>query len=183
MITVNKCAFIGHRKINITNVLKIALKNLIEELIINKNVTTFLFGTKSQFNNLCYEIVTELKDKYKNIKRIVYSCKNECCLLETDKEKYNSFLHSIISINKCYYFDEEISPHELFKAGKASYIERNKIMIDNSNYCIFYFDYNYVLNNVPYSNFENKRKNSGTKLAYEYAIKKNKVVYNLANKL
>ena len=45
------------------------IKNEVEKLIINENVQTFLFGSKSQFDDLCYEIVSELKVKYERVKR------------------------------------------------------------------------------------------------------------------
>ena len=57
------CCFIGHRKIYLTKELEEKTKNVIENLIINKEVTTFLFGSKSEFDSLCHKIVTDLKDK------------------------------------------------------------------------------------------------------------------------
>ena len=70
------CSFFGHRKIDITENLKQNVKHVVENLIVNHNVTTFLFGSRSEF---------------------------------------------------C----------------KASYVERNQAMINNSNYCVFYYDENY----------------------------------------
>ncbi len=46
------------------------------------------------------------------------------------------------------------------------------IQIDKSDYCIFYYNHNYVL--------ENNAK-SGTKISYEYAVKRNKHIINLYN--
>lgn len=66
----NTCCFIGHREIEETEELKAALKNIIEVLITLEGVDTFLFGSKSRFNNLCYHQVTSLKTKYPHIKRI-----------------------------------------------------------------------------------------------------------------
>ena len=60
----NTCCFIGHRKINETEELKQKLTEVIENLIVNENVDTFLFGSKSEFNDLCRYTVTELKKKY-----------------------------------------------------------------------------------------------------------------------
>ena len=57
-------------------------------------------------------------------------------------------------------------------------------MIDNSNYCIFYYNENYI----PILKRQAKNhalspigRNSGTKIAYEYAIKKKKLIINLFN--
>ena len=55
------CSFIGHRKIDESEELKQRLINVIEDLIVNHNVFTFLFGSRSEFNDLCHEIVTNLK--------------------------------------------------------------------------------------------------------------------------
>ncbi len=55
----NTCCFIGHRTINETEELKTKLNDIIEKLIVESNVDTFLFGSKSQFNSLCLELVTK----------------------------------------------------------------------------------------------------------------------------
>ena len=59
-IKTNTCCFIGHRTIDETEELKSRLKEIIEKLIIDEKVDTFLFGSKSRFNSLCREIVTEI---------------------------------------------------------------------------------------------------------------------------
>ena len=43
-------------------------------------------------------------------------------------------------------------------------------MINNSDFCVFYYNKNYV----PLT-----KTNSGTKTAYEYALRKNKNVFNV----
>lgn len=55
------CCFVGHRKIEVTNELKQNLRSIIESMITEYNVNNFLFGTRSEFNDLCLEIVTDLK--------------------------------------------------------------------------------------------------------------------------
>lgn len=52
------CCFIGHREITETKGLRDKLYRIIEKLIADENVDTFLFGSKSRFNSLCYELVT-----------------------------------------------------------------------------------------------------------------------------
>lgn len=64
------CCFIGHRTINKSSELRENLLNIIEDLIINKRVNTFMFGSKSKFDDYCYELVSELKTKYSHIKRV-----------------------------------------------------------------------------------------------------------------
>ena len=70
MIDIHKsCSFLGHRKVNLSNEQISKLKYIIEDLIINQGVTDFLFGSRSEFINLCYDIVTELKGKYSHVLR------------------------------------------------------------------------------------------------------------------
>ena len=177
-----KCCFIGHRKIEKNDELKNKLKCVIEDLIVNKNVTTFLFGSKSEFDSLCHSIVCDLKEKYPNIKRVSYTCGSESCILERERERWEK-IHSNFFRQKinllC--FDEEVEHKTKYYAGKAGYIERNNAMIDDSNYCIFYYDDNYL----PPERKHSKRcvltyqPNSGTKLAFDYAMKTNKIVINV----
>lgn len=55
------CSFFGHKKIEITEKLKERVKNFIERLIVKDNYTIFLFGGFSEFDYMCYKIVSELK--------------------------------------------------------------------------------------------------------------------------
>ena len=66
----NTCCFFGHRKIEDSSELRTKLYDTIEKLIVNENIATFLFGSKSEFDALCHEAVTELKEKYPHIKRV-----------------------------------------------------------------------------------------------------------------
>ena len=70
MMCKNTCCFFGHRTINETEGLRTKLIEIIEKLIKDEKVDTFLFGSKSRFNSLCFEIVTEIKEKYPHIKRV-----------------------------------------------------------------------------------------------------------------
>ena len=88
------CSFFGHRKLNISDSLIKKTILTIEDLIVNKGVLYFLFGSRSEFDSLCHKIVTELKIKYPNIKRIAYTCKNETCILAKKKEvSENEFVY------------------------------------------------------------------------------------------
>ena len=68
--TSHSCCFFGHRKINETPELIERLTNEIEVLITEKEVDTFYFGSKSEFNSLCHKVVSDLKEKYPHIKRV-----------------------------------------------------------------------------------------------------------------
>ena len=171
MLKHKTCSFFGHRKININNKLKQRIKDCVENLIINNNIETFLFGSKSDFNDLCHNVVSELRKKYPNIKRICYTCKSEGFILETEREErekiYSRFLNQEVHLLG---FEEEFEHKTKFNAGRASYIERNQAMIDDSDCCVFYYNENYT---PP------TKTNSGTKIAYKYALKKNKHIINL----
>ena len=119
------CCFLGHRKIKETDELKSKLYNEIETLITYKKVHTFLFGSKSQFDDLCYKIVTELKEKYQHIKRIYVRAE-----FPYIDDSYKNYL--LESYEDTYY------PSKMIDAGKAAYVERNYEMINNSRYCICY---------------------------------------------
>ena len=152
----NTCCFFGHRNINETEELKSKLIEVIKKLIVDEKVDTFLFGSKSRFNSLCLELVTEIKEKYPHIKRVYVRAE-----YPDINEQYTNYL--LESYEGTYY------PEKILGSGRAAYVERNYEMIDNSNYCIVYYDENY--NPV-------KRK-SGTRLAYEYATKQGLGIINM----
>ena len=107
------CCFIGHRNIVETEELKNKLISVIENLIENKKADTFLFGSKSNFDDLCYDVVTLLKQqKYPHIKRIYVRA--EFPYINDD---YKAFL--LQSYEDTYY------PEKMINAGKAAYVERN----------------------------------------------------------
>ena len=163
-----KACFIGHRNILKSEELNNSLKETIITLI-NKGVTVFLFGSMSEFDNLTLELVTELKIKYPFIKRVYVRSNYQ--FIDTS---YESYLHK--------FYDETYFPIKLTNAGKYSYVERNYEMIDKSTYCIFYYNENYVpeLKREPkHSMLPPSRRKSGTKVAYEYAIKKKKQIINI----
>ena len=147
------CCFFGHRTINETEELKSKLYEIIEKLIVDENVDTFLLGSKSQFNSLCLELVTEIKEKYPHIKRVYVRAE-----YPDINEQYTNYL--LESFEDTYY------PEHIIGSGRAAYVERNYEMINKSHYCIVYYDE---------SNFPTTRK-SGTKIALDYAIKKQKYI-------
>ena len=152
----NTCCFIGHRTIKETEELKSKLNEIIEKLIVDENVNTFLFGSKSRFNSLCQEIVTKIKEKYPHIKRIYVRAEYPYIC-----EHYKKYL--LENYEDTYY------PEKIMNSGRAAYVERNYEMIDNSHFCIVYYDEF----NVPTTG------KSGTRLALDYAIKKHKHIITL----
>ena len=147
------CCFIGHRKIEETSELRTELYEIIERLITDENVDTFLFGSKSQFNELCRDIVTKIKEKYPQIKRIYVRAEYP----NIDNYYKNYLLES---------YEDTYYPNKIIGAGKATYVERNCEMINNSRFCIVYYDELHV---------PTKRK-SGTEIALGYAVKHKKEI-------
>lgn len=143
----NTCCFFGHRTINETEELKAKLYKTIESLVVNENVDTFLFGSKSHFNSLCLELVTKLKEEYPHIKRIYVRAE-----FPVISDEYKAYL--LKNYEDTYY------PENLIGAGKAVYVERNIEMINRSLFCIVYYDES----NTPTTG------KSGTKIALDYAI-------------
>ena len=180
--TMHVCSFIGHRKIENIDSIKEKLKQIITHLITYHNVDTFLFGSRSDFNAICHLVVNELKLTYPQIKRIAYTCTHETCNLERDKKELQKLFcllprHS----NQWLYVDEEVKYKTKFTSGKASYILRNKAMIDNSGYCVFFFDTNYNVTIRKSSNNSYQKTKSGTQIAYQYAKQKKKHIINIAD--
>ncbi|MBQ4145129.1 MAG: DUF1273 family protein [Clostridia bacterium] len=162
------CCFFGHRKIEQTPELIKRLTKEIESLIVHKSVDTFYFGNKSEFNSLCYKIVTCLKEKYPHIKRIYV----RAAYPYISDEYKNYLLES---------YEDTYFPDGIENAGKASYVERNYNMIDKSQYCICYYDKNYLpprRKNCKRDLFDYQPK-SGTEIAYNFATKKELIVINI----
>ena len=180
------CCFIGHREIDITDDLIARLTAEIETLI-QSGVSRFLFGSRSDFDSLCHSVVTELKKKYPQIMRVAYDTKSESSTYEQDREaeeeSYSRFFNKEIHLAG---YEEIYKPDVVYVSGKASYIERNQIMIDNSDYCVFYYDESYTPKQRQISNKNVggvwTSPNSGTAIAYQYAVRKKKTVINLFNK-
>lgn len=158
IIKEHTCCFFGHRKIEVTDELVNRLKEVIEDLIVKKRIDTFLFGSKSQFDKLCLAFVTALKNKHPHIKRIYVRA--EFPYIDED---YAAYL--LKSYDYTYY------PKQIINAGKAAYIERNYEMIDKSSHCVIYFDEKYMPPRRKSSSLD-YQPNSGTKLAYDYAVKR-----------
>ncbi len=163
------CCFFGHRRIETNKELENAIYNNAEKFITNENVYVFLFGSRSQFNDLCYDVVTKLKEKYSHIQRIYVRA--EYPYINDDYKSY--LLES---------YEDTYFPEKSVNAGRASYVERNQEIINKSSFCIVYYDESYL----PPRRKNSKRDlldyqpKSGTKIAYDYALKKGSEITNLA---
>lgn len=65
--------FIGHRTITVTDELCERIRTTVLDLIDNQDVDTLLFGSRSQFDELCLNIVTEIKEIRPHIRRFMFA--------------------------------------------------------------------------------------------------------------
>ena len=152
--TARSCCILGHREISESEELRMRLFETLTRLITDNGVDTFLFGSKSRFNSLCYGLVTELKEIYPHIQRIYV--RGEFPVID---EGYHRYLLER--------YEDTFYPQEILGAGRSVYIERNCVMINNSQFCLFYC----------LDGYTPEGRKSGTKLALEYAKKQNKTIY------
>ena len=147
------CCVFGHREIDETAELRAQVTREMERLITEEKVDTFLFGSKSRFNDLCLALVTQLKEQYPHIKRVYLRAE----FPHIDQDYMAYLLQS--------YEDTEY-PEGLLGAGKAVYVERNYEMIRRSRFCIVYYKEEY----------SPSTRKSGTKTALDYARKKGREI-------
>lgn len=147
----NAVCFIGHRKVEEKTVTEREVKILAEKLI-EKGFNKFIFGDRSEFNDMCYKIVTEKRKCFPKIQRIHFG---------TNYENADEYTEKFLKIG----YEDSICPKGISKAGKSVYIQRNFAMIDESEICVFYYDGGIL--------------KSGTATAFKYASNKNKKIINL----
>lgn len=172
-MSVEKTAcFFGHRKIEASDGLKSILYEEIENLITVDGIDTFLFGSKSQFDNLCYKIVTDLKSKYPDIRRIYVRAESEFI----EGEGSRAYREGLMEMYEDTYYPESASG-----AGKAVYVKRNQHMIDESSVCVVYYDKDYAPSRRKRSrrDLTDYQPTSGTGVAYKYAERKKRRIINI----
>lgn len=181
-MSVKAVCFIGHRNVELDDDKVEKLRTIIENLIIKDNVQIFLFGSRSDFDYTCHQIVTELKEKYPHIQRRCYTCRSETCTLESEREHWEK-VYSYFRKRELHLLgvEEEVEFKNKWTAGKASYVERNQAMINDSDLCVFYYDENYKPQECKYTKrcFTTYQPKSGTVLAYNYAKQKKKEIINV----
>ena len=151
------CSFFGHRDTPQTEELKQKVRDTVERLIVEEGVDTFLFGSRSKFDELCHIVVTELKEKYPHIQRVAYLCKHETACLVGAGTSLRQKIKNLTGRDEYVGEYEEIKKSDrVNSAGKACYVERNYWMIDESDFAIFHLDEN------------NSTKKSGTMKVYQY---------------
>ena len=164
------CSFFGHRDTPQTEELKQKVRETVERLIVEEGVDTFLFGSRSKFDELCHMVVTELKEKYPHIQRIAYLCKHESGCLAGEGAKMKQQIKRLTGRDVYVREFEDIKMSDrINSAGRASYVERNQWLVNDSEFVVCYMD----------SLLMRDKKTSDTLLAYEYAKKEKKSIENI----
>lgn len=154
-----KIAFLGHRKIENREIIRSITTAVIAKLIA-QGADTFLFGSRSEFDSLCYEIVSEFKRVNPQIQRVYVRAEYEFI-----SDDYTSYLLQR--------FESTFFPKEVSKAGRAAYVKRNQVMINMCDLAVIYYDKNY----------SPAKSHSGTAHAVEYLLQKKKQYINIKSQL
>lgn len=178
--------FIGHRKIDNAEQLKMQLTNIVSSLILS-GADTFIFGSKSDFNSLCWDVVTACKVQFPSIKRISYNAPHEMAFTsKEEREHYELILSQLLKYEvHCADYEQSVDCEKSYNANKNAYIMRNQEMIDCCDICVFYYNEQYLPPRRKKSQkdiFDYQPK-SGTAIAFAYAKRKKKQIINLYNKL
>ncbi len=144
------------------------LRRTVVSLIEEENVKWFLFGDGGNFCDVCLQMVTDIKRDYPSIQRVYIRVKDPYL----SAEKKSKILEE---------YDDTIIPAGIENAGKAVYVERNQAMVNASDFCVFYYNSDYI---PPLRKRGKKMEafyqpKSGTEIAFQYAFKKKKPIINL----
>ncbi len=114
-------------------------------------------------------MVTDLQKQYPNIRRVIHLCKHEsACLVGAGtslKQQIKRITGQDVYVGE---YEEIKTSDRVNSAGRASYIERNQWMIDESDFVIGYLDA-----------AKNTNGSSGAFLACTYATKKVTKIYKI----
>lgn len=157
-----KVAIAGHRRIEITEKLKEALKETLMRLVENGADTFYFCGTKGDFDYLCYDYLGELMQSHR-IKRVLARAYYDC--IDEDIFEY-----------RIDYTESRCFPEDLRSPILTIYTKPKKDMIDLSEVLLTYFDKSYV----PTEPFIRR---SSTSRVVEYAKRKKKTVINIFDML
>ena len=149
------CSFFGHREIDITERLYVTTAREITRAV-DGGCRDFYFGGYGEFDALCLEIVTKIKEERPELEiRRIYCVPQE------------RYLRKRVRYFKREDYDEITYLMPSFEGWYKSIYFRNCAMIDRSDLVIFYAEI---------------RENSGAYKAYKYAKRKNKEMVNLWEK-
>lgn len=144
------CSFFGHHEVKNKEAVFELLTATVENLITKEGFTNFFFGRFGEFNELCYQCVSKLKEIYPSIKRIYCAIDEK----EVRQKNYKAYLQG---------YDEVIYLPLLYDYWYTRIYYRNCEMIERSHFVIFYAE---------------ERLRSGAYKALQYAKRKKKKIVN-----
>lgn len=154
-LTLNSCSVFGHSEIEVTKELEYELFATFEKLI-EQGCKDFYFGGFGQFDELCHDVISELKKAHPHIKRIF-------CLFDPRHQRISKRPKWLKDED----YEEVIYLDLEFDWWYQRIYYRNCAMIDKSDVVVFYVE---------------PRENSGAYKAYKYAIRKKKFTINLIDR-
>ena len=146
-------AVIGYYKINKTQKLVDKLTEVLVDLIEKEGADTFLFGGRSQFDRLCYNVVTELIYKYQHIQRLFAN--------SVYPKVYDDEYKKLLT-----YYEDTFYPSK--DCGGLIDIEQNEVMVDLCDVALVYI-----------TSYSKRSKNATAEIVTDYAQKKGKRVINI----
>ena len=156
MNSISTCSVFGHSKIEITKELEDRLIATFEDLI-KQGCEYFYFGGFGEFDDLCHQVISKLKNTYPHIQRIF-------CLSDPR--------HQRISKRPKWLKDEDYEEFIYLDLDFDWWYQRiyyrNCAIIDKSDIVIFYVE---------------ERENSGAYKTLKYAKQKKKIIINLSNQI
>lgn len=177
-----KVCFIGHRTVANSEVVKVQLEETVAKLIAD-GADTFLFGSRSDFDSLSWEVVTQLQQQHPNIKRISYNAPHERSFTSPKEREYfeRLYLHFIGKEIQFKEYEGSVDASKCVGATYDIYVMRNYEMIDDSDVCVFYYNKEYLPPRRKQSkrNVVDYQPRSGTAVSFIYAQRKNKKIINL----
>ncbi len=145
------CSFFGHGDFNEYEKYQPILYNILKKLIIENDVTTFYNGGYGGFDNFACRCVNEIKQEFPHITNTIVVAYRD----DSHLKKYEQHIKKY-ACNTIYPFERKILP-------RYAIIERNKWIINKSDYVISFVRYSW----------------GGAALAIEYALKKRKNIISL----
>lgn len=143
------CSFFGSRFILDRKAVEEKIYTYTEHLIQHEGVDTFLLGEMGDFEIIAGSCVEKLKKIYPHISRVLVFC-------------YAEQFHQKAKVDADD-FDYPLAVERCKRRGRI--IKRNRLVVDQSDYIIFYIDKTY----------------GGSYQTFQYAIKKKKNYINLCD--
>lgn len=156
---VKKIAFIGHRNIPLSYIVREKLYKTVEQEILD-GCKHFTMGTHGDFDEMALSVCRQLRSKYKDIEiEVVITSLHKVKTIVEHDEQYGDEIYKPYEDVKVVLYDIE---EQYFK---RRIIESNKQMINSSDKLIAYVN--------------RKNTSSGAKYAYNYAKRKGLQLVNL----